>query len=68
MIDQKLYLKNGVLFARGFERLVHGERGSYVELTKEQILLPLLCRFKFEGDYSMGFPVIFKIEDGLIEL
>lgn len=34
MIEQKLFLKNGFLFADGFERVVHGERGDYIELTK----------------------------------
>lgn len=29
MIEQKLYLKNGFLFANGFERVVHGGRGYY---------------------------------------
>lgn len=65
MINQKLYLKNGMSFAKGFERLVHGKRGSYVELTREQILLPLLRRFKKDltnTDYyyywmfPLGFP------------
>lgn len=45
MIEQKLYLKNGFLFANGFERVVHGGRGDYIELTREQIKLPLLSRF-----------------------
>ncbi len=45
MIEQKLYLKNGFLFANGFERVVHGGRGDYIELTRAQIKLPLLSRF-----------------------
>lgn len=45
MIKQNLYLKNGFLFASGFERVVHGDRGDYIELTRTQIKLPLLSRF-----------------------
>lgn len=45
MIEQKLFLKNGFLFADGFERVVHGERGDYIELTKAQIKMILLSRF-----------------------
>ena len=45
MIEQKLFLKNGFLFADGFERVIHGERGDYIELTKAQIKMILLSRF-----------------------
>lgn len=41
MIDQKVFLKDGALFASGFIRVVHGGRGDYVEFEKDNILLPL---------------------------
>ena len=48
MPKRNLYFKDGVLFANGYERIVHGKRGDYVELTKEQIQLPLKSHFKQE--------------------
>ena len=49
MINQKLYLKDKTLFANSFIRVVHGERGDYIELTKDQILLPLASKFYNEN-------------------
>lgn len=37
-----LYFKDGTLFANDFERVVHGGRGDYIELTKEQINVDLI--------------------------
>ncbi len=37
---------DGTLFANGYERVVHGGRGDYVELTKEQIQVQLKSHFK----------------------
>jgi hypothetical protein len=45
MMDRNLYFKDGILFANGYERIVHGERGDYIELTKEQIQIPLKSHF-----------------------
>lgn len=44
----KLYFKDGTLFANDFERVVHGGRGDYVELTKEQIVVNLISKFNQE--------------------
>ena len=41
---RNIYLKNGTLFANGFERVVHGKRGDYVEFTREQIVPQLLYK------------------------
>lgn len=40
-----LYFLDSTLFANNFERVVHGDRGSYVELTKDQIQVELISRF-----------------------
>ena len=32
---ENVYLKNGQLFATEFVRVVHGERGDYVEFKKK---------------------------------
>jgi len=49
MIKRNLYFKkDGVLFSDGYERVVHGGRGDYVELKKEQIKVSLQSRFKQE--------------------
>lgn len=48
MIKRNLYFKDGALFATGYERVVHGGRGDYVELTKEQIAVNLKSHFNQE--------------------
>lgn len=48
MIDRNLYFKDETLFSKGYERVVHGGRGDYVELTKAQIQLDLKSHFKQE--------------------
>jgi hypothetical protein len=48
MIERNLYFKDGTLFSKGYERIVHGGRGDYIELTKEQIQVPLQSHFKQE--------------------
>ena len=45
-MEKNLYFKDGTLFANGFERVVHGGRGDYIELTKEQIKVPLKSHFE----------------------
>ena len=44
-MNRNLYFKDGTLFANGYERVVHGGRGDYVELTKDQIIVNLQSRF-----------------------
>lgn len=49
MYKQDIYLKSsGILFAKEFERVVHGGRGDYVEFTREQILPKLYYKFDEE--------------------
>jgi hypothetical protein len=48
MFKRNLYFKDGTLFADGYVRIVHGKRGAYVELTKDQIKVPLKSHFKQE--------------------
>lgn len=43
-MSKELFLKNGNLFAKEFRRVVVGERGSYVEFSKDQII-PYLCNY-----------------------
>lgn len=40
-----LYFKDNILFANDFERVVHGGRGDYVELTDIQIVVNLISKF-----------------------
>jgi len=44
-MKRNLYFKDETLFADGYERVVHGGRGDYVELTKEQIKVQLVSKF-----------------------
>lgn len=39
---RRLYLPSGVLFAHGYERVVLGGRGPYIEFTAEQLRPELL--------------------------
>lgn len=48
MIKRNLYFKDGVLFADGYERVVHGGRGDYVELKRENIKVELKSHFQQE--------------------
>ena len=54
MILIPLYFKDDVQFSIGYERVVHGGRGAYVELIKDQILVSLKSHF--------GVPVPEKIK------
>lgn len=46
MITKNIYFKTDrLLFANGYERIVHGGRGDYMELKKEQICIPLRSKF-----------------------
>lgn len=46
MVQRNIYFKkDGLWFALGYERIVHGGRGDYMELTKEQICIPLRSKF-----------------------
>lgn len=45
MIRIPLLFKDGVPFASGYERVVHGGRGTYVEFLREQILVTLKSKF-----------------------
>ena len=45
MINIPLYFKDGIQFSNGYERIVHGKRGAYVELTKDQIVVNLKSKF-----------------------
>lgn len=42
---QRLLLPSGALFAEAYERVVYGDRGAYVELSRAQIVAPLAARF-----------------------
>jgi len=47
-MKRNLYFKDGVLFANGYERVVHGGRGDYIELTKDEIVVQLKSKFTQE--------------------
>ncbi len=44
-MSKPLYFLDGVLFANDYVRIVHGGRGDYIELTKEQIVVELVSKF-----------------------
>lgn len=57
MINEYLYLTDGSLFATGYNRVVHGQRGDYVELEKEQIVPNLISKFSndLDGEYDFYY-------------
>jgi len=44
-MNHNLYFLDRTLFATGYERIVHGGKGDYIELKKEQIKVKLKSRF-----------------------
>ena len=56
-MKRNLYFKDGILFANGYERVVHGGRGDYIELIKEQIQVTLVSNFnqKIPNELSNEF-------------
>jgi hypothetical protein len=48
-MKENIFLKNGTLFATGYNRIVHGERGDYVEFEKEHIVQNLKYKFGFKN-------------------
>lgn len=44
-MNVNIYLKDGTLLAKSYRRIVHGERGDYVEFDKDDIIMPLLSKF-----------------------
>lgn len=42
--NKPLYFLDGTLFATDYVRIVHGGRGDYIELTKEQIVVELVSK------------------------
>ncbi|MBO7211873.1 MAG: hypothetical protein J6V44_12835 [Methanobrevibacter sp.] len=50
MINEQLFLNDGSLFATKYNRVVHGQRGDYIELEKEHIIPELVS--KFNNDLS----------------
>jgi len=45
LIQRNLYFKDGTQFSIGYNRVVHGGRGDYVELEKDQIIINLHSKF-----------------------
>jgi hypothetical protein len=43
--DIELIIPSGPLFSRGYQRIVYGDHGPYIEYTRKHILLPLTSRF-----------------------
>jgi hypothetical protein len=42
--DIELWVPSGPLFSRGYERIVYGDHGPYIEYNRDQILLELFSR------------------------
>jgi hypothetical protein len=42
----------GQLIAKGYERIVYGDHGPYIEFTKEQIVAPLASKFGNKIDFD----------------
>jgi hypothetical protein len=45
MVNIPLYFKDGNQFSSGYERIIRGKRGIYIELIRDQILVSLVSKF-----------------------
>lgn len=52
---QELRLLNNTLFANSFKRVVHGERGDYVEFERDQIIPNLISKFNNDLNESVDY-------------
>jgi len=52
-MKENIYLKNNTLFATGYNRIVHGERGDYVEFERDDIVPELIFKFNNEPDQDL---------------
>jgi len=50
--DIEFYLKSGILFAKGYIRIVYGDHGPYIEFAKENIKIELVSKFNNVIDYD----------------
>jgi hypothetical protein len=48
----EFHLPNGILFARGYRRIVYGDLGPYVEFALDHIHCQLLAKFNNDIDYD----------------
>ena len=64
MIEEKIYLNDGSLFATKYNRVVHGQRGDYIELEKEHIVPELKSKFgnKLDGTYDFYYLWLYPID------
>jgi hypothetical protein len=52
--DIELWIPSGPLFSRGYERIVYGDHGPYVEYTREHIVTDLVSKHGVnEGRYHI---------------
>ena len=49
MINEKLYLKEGTLLLNGYNRVVHGQRGDYIEFEFENIQTNLTSYYNLKS-------------------
>jgi hypothetical protein len=54
--DRYLYTTSGLLIAKGFERIVHGGRGDYVEISGEDMVfrnieVPIEAEWRLDREY-----------------
>lgn len=59
-LDDFISTKNDFIVSKGFNRIVHGERGAYVELTNDQILVSQLY-VKSENYWRFESSVVYYI-------
>ena len=51
-LNKEFYTPNGILFAKGYERIVYGDHGPYLEFTLSNIKLELISKFNNNIDYG----------------
>jgi len=61
MICKDICTKTNFLIARGYERIVSGARGDYIEMTKDQIILSRLV-VPLDKEWRITDPDVYYIE------
>ena len=51
--DIELWIPSGPLFSRGYERIVYGDHGPYIEYKRDHILLGLISK---KGNFIFDLP------------
>jgi len=62
----RVFTKSGLQIAHDFERIVHGKRGDYIEISEEQIIkdnIRMPYSEKWRMDHGMAYYLEYRSKD-----